>query len=99
VPLALVVLPVLRLLPIAYQMGVRLRIYRCYRPLLRIERDLFGKLTAERLQELHQRLDEVEQLVNQLKVPASFADQFYELRVHISFVRQRLETAGKNVAG
>jgi TRAP transporter TAXI family solute receptor len=98
VPLALVILPVLRLLPVAYQLGVRLRIYRCYRPLLRIERDLFGELTAGRVQELQQRLDEVEQLVNQLKVPASFADQFYELRVHISFVRQRLETAGKSVA-
>jgi TRAP-type uncharacterized transport system substrate-binding protein len=94
VPLALVLLPILRLLPVAYQLGVRLRIYRCYRPLLRIERDLFGELTPEHLKELHQRLDEVEHLVNQLKVPASFADQFYELRVHITFVRQRLEAAG-----
>jgi TRAP transporter TAXI family solute receptor len=93
VPLALVLLPILRLLPVAYQLGVRLRIYRCYRPLLRIERDLFGDLTAERVQELQRRLDEVEQLVNHLKVPASFADQFYELRVHISFVRQRLDAA------
>ena len=98
VPLALVVLPVLRLLPVVYQLGVRLRIYRCYRPLLRIERDLFGELTTERVQELHQRLDEVEQLVNELKVPASFADQFYELRVHITFVRQRLDAAGKSAA-
>ncbi len=96
VPLALVLLPVLRLLPVAYQLGVRLRIYRCYRPLLRIERDLFGDLTAERVRELQQRVDEVEQLVNQLKVPASFADQFYELRVHIAFVRQRLETAASH---
>ncbi|HWA28828.1 MAG TPA: TAXI family TRAP transporter solute-binding subunit [Lacunisphaera sp.] len=95
VPLALVLLPVLRLLPVAYQLGVRLRIYRCYRPLLRIERDLFGKVTPERVQELNQRLDEVEQLVNQLRIPASFADQFYELKVHITFVRQRLEAAGK----
>jgi TRAP-type uncharacterized transport system substrate-binding protein len=94
VPLALVLLPVLRLLPVAYQLGVRLRIYRCYRPLLRIERDLFGELTPERVQDLHSRLDEVEQLVNHLKVPASFADQFYELRVHILFVRQRLDAAG-----
>lgn len=93
VPLALVLLPILRLLPVAYQLGVRLRIYRCYRPLLRIERDLFGELTPERVQELQERVNEVEQMVNHLKVPASFADQFYELRVHISFVRQRLEAA------
>ncbi len=93
VPLALVLIPVLRLLPIAYQLSVRLRIYRCYRPLLRIERDLFGELTPEKVQDIQQRLDEVEALVDKLKVPASFAGQFYELRVHIAFVRQRLEAA------
>jgi TRAP transporter TAXI family solute receptor len=95
VPLALVLLPFFRLLPVVYQLGVRLRIYRCYRPLLRIERDLFGELTPERVRDLHERLDEVEQLVKRLKVPASFADQFYELRVHVAFVRQRLDAAGK----
>lgn len=95
VPLALVLIPVLRLLPIAYQLSVRLRIYRCYRPLLRIERDLFGELTAERVQDIQHRLDEVEALVDKLKVPASFAGQFYELRVHIAFVRQRLEATTK----
>jgi TRAP-type uncharacterized transport system substrate-binding protein len=98
VPLALVLIPVLRLLPIAYQLSVRLRIYRCYRPLLRIERDLFGELTAERVKDIELRLDEVEQLVNKLKVPASFAGQFYELRVHITFVRQRLEAAAQRAA-
>jgi hypothetical protein len=98
VPLALVLIPVLRLLPVVYQLTVRLRIYRCYRPLLRIERDLFGELTAERVKDIQLRLDEVESLVDQLKVPASFAGQFYELRVHIAFVRQRLESAAKVVA-
>ncbi len=99
VPLALVIIPVLRLLPIVYQLSVRLRIYRCYRPLLRIERDLFGQLTAEKVHEIQHRLDEVESLVDKLKVPASFAGQFYELRVHIAFVRQRLEAALGKVAG
>jgi TRAP-type uncharacterized transport system substrate-binding protein len=99
VPLALVLIPVLRLLPIAYQLTVRLRIYRCYRPLLRIERDLFGELTAEKVKDIQLRLDEVEALVDKLKVPASFAGQFYELRVHIAFVRQRLEAASGKIEG
>lgn len=99
VPLALVAIPVLRLLPLVYQMSVRLRIYRCYRPLLRLERDLFSELTPERIQDIKARLDEVEALVDKLKVPASFAGQFYELRVHIAFVRQRLEAAAKSIAG
>ena len=36
------------------------------------------------------RLDDIEKGVNSLKMPISFADQFYVLREHISFVRERL---------
>jgi len=36
------------------------------------------------------RLDGIEQAVNTMKVPASFADQFYGLHGHIGFVRERL---------
>jgi hypothetical protein len=37
-----------------------------------------------------ERLDHIEEAVNRMKVPASFADQFYGLRGHIVFVRTRL---------
>lgn len=93
VPLALVLIPALRLLPVAYRLNVRLKFFKCYRPLLRIERDLSGPLPPERVSELLARLDAIEEQVRQLKVPASFADQFYELRVHVAFVRQRLVAA------
>ena len=53
----------------------------------------FGPLTPEHVRELLLRLDAIEETVNQLRVPASFASQFYELRGHIAFVRRRLETA------
>ena len=54
--------------------------------------------TAERIRELHERLNGVEGLVDHLKVPASFAGQFYELRAHIVFVRQRLDAAANHKA-
>jgi TRAP-type uncharacterized transport system substrate-binding protein len=92
-PLMLVLIPVIRFLPVAYRWRIQLRIYRCYRPLLLLERDVSGPLTAERHQELIQRLDEIEATVNRLRVPASFADQFYSLRSHIVFVRVRLKQA------
>ena len=93
IPLALVLIPAIRFLPVAYRWSIQLRIYRCYRPLLRLERDSSGPLTAGRVQDLLHRLDEIEASVARLKVPASFADQFYALRGHIHFVRQRLKTA------
>lgn len=93
VPLALVILPSLRILPVLYRWSVQLRLYRCYRPLMRVERDAFGPLTRDRIQELLAQLDDVETQVSQLKVPASFASQLYELKGHLAFVRLRLQAA------
>ncbi len=93
VPLALVIIPAIRFLPTAYRFRIQLRFYRCYRPLLQIERDADGELTKDRAKELLERLALVEDAVNHLKVPASFASQFYELRSHTAFVRQRLTQA------
>ncbi len=93
VPLALVLIPTVRLLPILYRWSIQLRIYRCYRPLLRLEREAQWPLEKARAEELLQRLEEIEVTVNQLKVPASFAFAFYELRGHVGFVRRRLQSA------
>lgn len=93
VPLVLILIPAMRLVPIAYRMSIQLRLYRCYRPLLRIERETFNPLTASRVEELLAELEEIETAVKRLKVPASFADRFYWLRSHLSFVRERLKSA------
>ncbi len=93
VPIVLVLIPAIRFLPVAYRWSVQLRIYRCYRPLLRLERDALAPLTPERGEELLRRLDEIERNVSVLKVPASFASQFYDLRNHVAFVRNRLKHA------
>lgn len=93
VPICLVLIPAIRFLPVVYRWSVQLRIYRCYRPLLRIERDAEPPLAPDRIGELLQRLDAIEADVNALKVPASFASQFYDLRNHIAFVRTRLKAS------
>jgi TRAP-type uncharacterized transport system substrate-binding protein len=93
VPLLLVFIPALRLFPVVYRWSIQSRIYRHYRPLLRLERDAFGPLTKERIRELLRQVDEIEEMTGRIKVPASFANQFYELRGHLAFVRRRLEAA------
>lgn len=93
VPVILLLIPAIRFFPVLYRWTISLRIYRCYRPLLRLERDAFGPLTPDRVRELLHQLDELESMVDRVKVPASFASQFYELRGHIAFVRRRLESA------
>jgi len=90
VPMIVLLLPVLRVIPAIYRWRFRSRIFRWYRALLMIEQDLFTQLAPEKREALMERLNHIEESVNKMKVPASFADQFYGLRGHITFVRARL---------
>jgi hypothetical protein len=87
VPMVVVLIPVLRSLPTFYRWRIRSRIFRWYRGLLAVEREHFTASAPGQRERLLRRLDEIEQAVNQMKVPASFADLFYGLRGHIGFVR------------
>jgi len=90
VPVVVVMIPGLRMLPLLLSWKTRLRFLKWYRALLLLEHDLRGAMDEPKRADLVARLDEIEHAVNQMKVPASFADQFYSLREHIAFVRGRL---------
>lgn len=90
VPLILVLIPLMRLLPVVYRWTVLLRVYRHYRPLLQLEREMGPGLTPAAAQSLLPRLDAIEQAAGALRLPVSFSSQFYDLRYHIAFVRRRL---------
>ena len=91
VPLVVVLVPGLRLIPALYKWRIRLGIYRWYRVLLALEKELFAEGAFHRKDEFVKRLNQIEEAVNKMKVPASFADQFYGLRGHIRFVREQLQ--------
>jgi hypothetical protein len=90
VPMLFVLIPGLRFIPTAYRWRIKLRIYRSYRALLMLEREMAAPSTPENRAKLLSRLDHIEKTVNKMKVPASFADQFYGLRGDIAFVRTKL---------
>lgn len=92
VPAILVLIPALHSIPAAYKWRIRLRIYRWYRNLLVLERELAARqISQPELDHVRQRLAEIETVVRGMKVPASFADAFYDLRQHIDYVRVKLE--------
>ncbi|MGU7773580.1 TAXI family TRAP transporter solute-binding subunit [Burkholderia sp. MR1-5-21] len=90
VPLIVVLIPGLRVVPALYGWRVRSRIYRWYGALIALERSALGEHTAEERVELLDRLDDIEEAVNRMKMPLAYAGQFYVLREHIGFVRERL---------
>ena len=87
VPIAVLLIPGLRIVPLLYRWRISGRIYRRYGELMALERVAFAQTTAEQRADLLKRLDEIEKRVITVKLPGSFADQVYVLRQHIHFVR------------
>jgi len=93
VPLLMILVPGLRLIPAALRWRMNLVIYRWYRMLLKVEHEAMADLTLEKRDALFVQLDRIEDEVNAMKVPVSYATQFYELRGHINFVRDQVKVA------
>ena len=92
VPAVIVLYPVLQLIPALYRWRIRLIIYRWYRLLLALERDMMADAAPEKRETLLERIEQIEAEVYRMKVPALFADQFYALRGHINFVHKQLKS-------
>jgi TRAP-type uncharacterized transport system substrate-binding protein len=92
IPAIVILIPALRFIPKLLQWRTKLKLYRWYRALLTVEREMLFAGKRTKPADLLPRLNEIEDNVSKIKVPASFADQYYTLRGHISFVRSRLES-------
>ena len=74
---------------------IRSRVYRWYGQLRTVEQALEDVPQEQRAQVYAAqltRLDQIEEMVNQISIPLSFADGLYGLRSHINFVRKRILT-------
>lgn len=93
VALGALILPLSRVVPPLYVWKVRSRIYRWYGQLRTVElaiEDVSPEARAEVYPVQLQRLAEIEEKVNQISIPLSFADELYRLRSHIDLVRLRI---------
>lgn len=90
VPITVVLLPGLKIVPALYRWRIRERIYGRYGELMALERAAFEQTRPGERAELLKRLDQIEERVIKLKLPAWFAGELYVLRSHIAFVRNRL---------
>jgi TRAP transporter TAXI family solute receptor len=93
VPVIILLIPGLKLAPALYSWRIRSRIYRWYGILIALERSMLEEPEPEARQTLLKELDEVEAGVNKMKIPLAYSDQYYVLRDHIMFVRDRFRGA------
>ncbi|WNG48906.1 TAXI family TRAP transporter solute-binding subunit [Archangium minus] len=91
IPLFMVLLPLLRLTPPVYRWSIRSRIYRWYARLRVIDERLRGSLDAEQVRKDLLLLEQLEHEIGGVKVPLSYMDEFYDLRLHVGYIRNRLE--------
>ena len=94
-PVAVLLIPALRLIPALYAWRVRSRIYRYYGALIAIERSVLNSSTEKERLALITELDQIEESLNTLRMPLAHADAFYVLREHVGFVRAHLSEASR----
>jgi TRAP transporter TAXI family solute receptor len=90
VPLLTILVPLVKVMPPTYRWQVRRKIYRWYHELHAIDIQHPDQAPAAELAELLQRLDVIEEEVRKVKVPLSYSDELYNLRLHIGMLRNRL---------
>ena len=91
IPVVGVAYPLVSILPAVYSWRIRRRIFRLYGEMRYIEDELEAGGDQAGPDNLATRVEQLEERVNRIRVPAPFAPMLYTLRSHITLVRERLE--------
>lgn len=83
--------PLFYALPLLYRWRIRNRMYRWYKFLRGIDNSLMHETDAKTLQKELEALETIEKELLHLWIPLSYMEEFYNLRMHISFIQRRIE--------
>jgi hypothetical protein len=90
IPMAVLLYPLIRFMPSAYDWFMRLKIMRLYDEMRSIENEMVAQGQGFDAAAIDAKLDQLEQRANGLNLPAAYASMLYGLRMHIDLIRQRL---------
>jgi TRAP-type uncharacterized transport system substrate-binding protein len=90
IPLLVVVFPLFRFLPAAYQYLVETRIYRLYGRLRELEQEM-EEAGSGRLDHLANELDELARQANHLSVPLYYSQRLFILKSHVALARGEVD--------
>jgi len=90
VPVIAVMIPLIKLVPPIYRWRVRSRIYRWYARLKEIELQLEENPGFVRLEDMLQRLENIDNAVNKIPTPLAYSENLYSFRQHVDLVQQRV---------
>ncbi|MFT5698977.1 MAG: TRAP transporter TAXI family solute receptor [Desulforhopalus sp.] len=90
-PLIALLIPLVKVLPPTYRWSIRSRIYRWYGELHDLDGELKNDENVETLTEAIRLVNAMEQEVREVEVPLSYAEELYNLRVHIDLLRTQFK--------
>jgi TRAP transporter TAXI family solute receptor len=90
IPLLTLMLPLFKVAPPIYRWRIRSRIYRWYGVLRRIDQHLWEHQT-ENIEQHAATLEAMSRELDDVEVPLSYMEEFYNLRLHIDLVRGELQ--------
>ncbi len=94
-PLIALVIPLMKVLPPTYRWRMRSKIYRWYEELHYLDQYANKNPTPEIIAETLKDLDIMEHEARQVEVPLSYAQELYNLRLHIDLLRQQISSFPK----
>lgn len=90
VPVAIVLIPLIRGIPWLYSWRNRRKFYRWFGELKNLESDVMKNSEPEKVLEYQGRLDQIEVSINRIRVPLTFFGEVYRLKEHVDSVREKL---------
>ena len=90
IPVAVILFPLMRIMPWLYSWRNRSKLYRWYGELKYLELEVSEHPQTNRISDYYAKLDHIEASVKKINVPLAFYGELYILREHIGLVRERV---------
>ena len=91
IPLVALLLPLMKILPALFRWRIQRRFNKWYEELQQVDNETFNKpLSKEQFTRLYKELKRIEEEVNKVKAPVSYADQLYNFMLHINLVKKKM---------
>ena len=90
VPVAIILIPIIRSIPWLYSWRHRRKFYHWYRELKNLELEMMESPEPENISGYHEKIDRIEASINRIPVPLAFFGEVYRLKEHVDLVRGKL---------
>ena len=90
VPVAIILIPLIRSIPWLYSWRHRRKFYHWYRELKNLELEVMESPESEDISAYHEKIDRIEASINRIPVPLAFFEEVYKLQEHVDLVRGKL---------